>query len=168
MTQNNLDYRPCVGVTVFNPQGLVFIGRRQSKGAHDIVETPYLWQMPQGGIDENETAKEAAVRELYEETNISSITYLTETPNWLQYDLPTESTQRWKGKYRGQTQRWFAFLFTGSENEINILSPGQGNHAPEFDAWRWEKLAALPELVVPFKRQVYEQVVELFMPLTAR
>ena len=65
MTQNNLDYRPCVGVTVFNPQGLVFIGRRQSKGAHDIVETPYLWQMPQGGIDENETPKEAAVRELY-------------------------------------------------------------------------------------------------------
>ena len=155
-------YRPCVGVMLLNAQGRAFIGRRRAKGDFDIVSPPYLWQMPQGGIDAGETPYEAALRELYEETNVKSVSLLVEAPRWLSYDLPPEAKKRWSGKFVGQTQRWFALRFTGDESEIDIDRPAGGAHKPEFDAWRWESPAALPGLIVPFKRQVYEDVVAAF------
>ena len=162
MSEPNPQYRPCVGVALFNAQGRVFLGRRRGKGNFDVVAPPYLWQMPQGGINEGETPYDAALRELYEETNVSSVEFLAEAPCWLSYDLPPEANKRWSGKYMGQTQRWFALRFTGDDSEIDIHYPGGGDHKPEFDDWRWEKLAALPDLIVPFKRRVYLDVVEAF------
>ncbi len=161
-------YRPCVGVTLFNAQGLVFIGHRKAKGAFDQVAEPFMWQMPQGGIDDGETPFQAALRELYEETNVSSVEFLAETPAWLSYDLPPDAKKRWSGKYIGQTQRWFALRFLGVDSEIDIHAPGGGHHKPEFDDWRWERLETLPELIVPFKQQVYRDVVEAFAPFAAR
>jgi putative (di)nucleoside polyphosphate hydrolase len=168
MVHTNPEYRPCVGVALINSAGLVFIGRRRNKGTFDIIAPPHLWQMPQGGIDDGEDPYIAAQRELFEETNVSSTELIAEAPRWLTYDLPSEATQRWKGKYRGQTQRWFALRFTGNESEINIHHPAGGAHKPEFDEWRWEKLANLPNLIVPFKKQVYEHVVTAFADFAAR
>ncbi|GJE25997.1 RNA pyrophosphohydrolase [Methylobacterium organophilum] len=157
-----LPYRPCVGITLFNRDGLVFIGHRSRQtGDH-------AWQMPQGGIDEGEAPREAALRELYEETNVSSdsVTFLGETSDWLAYDLPPDVMKRsWIGRYRGQKQKWFAFGFTGAEDEIDVAAPGGGQHAAEFEAWRWAPLETLPGLVVPFKRAVYEGVVAAFSGL---
>jgi len=161
-------YRPCVGVTLINKEGLVFVGHRCAKGAFDQVAAPWLWQMPQGGIDEGEKPFDAALRELYEETNVSSVEFLAETPGWLSYDLPPEAKKSWSGKYIGQTQRWFALRFTGDDSEIDIHAPGGGKHKPEFDEWRWEKLSALPDLIVPFKREVYLNVVDAFTPFATR
>jgi putative (di)nucleoside polyphosphate hydrolase len=119
--------------------------------------------MPQGGIDPGEAPYEAALRELYEETNIVSVALLGETDDWLCYDLPVRlAGQAWKGRYRGQAQKWFAFRFQGEESEIDVESPGGGRHKPEFSAWRWERLARVPELIIPFKRAVYERVAEVF------
>lgn len=160
-------YRPCVGVALINRQGLVFVGHRVGKGALDQVAEPFLWQMPQGGIDEGETPFEAALRELYEETNVSSVEFIAEAPLWLSYDLPEGANKRWSGKYIGQTQRWFALRFLGDDSEIDIHAPGGGKHKPEFDDWRWEKLSALPDLIVPFKRQVYVDVVAAFAEFAA-
>jgi putative (di)nucleoside polyphosphate hydrolase len=149
-------YRPCVGVAVFNAAGLVFIGKRVG------VDGPYGWQMPQGGIDPGETPLEAARRELREETNIRSVELLAEGPRWLAYDLPPEMIRdSWRGRWRGQAQRWFAFRFTGPDTEIDIARP-DGGHKPEFDAWRWEDLARTPDLIIPFKRETYEAVTKLF------
>ena len=160
-------YRPCVGIALFNRDGLVFIGRRRSKRVVDPSVQGYEWQMPQGGIDSGEMPRAAALRELREETGISSVSFLAEAPDWLTYDLPSDLTRRnWKGRYRGQTQRWFAFRFEGHEDEINIAAPEHGLK-PEFDAWRWEKIERLPELIIPFKRRVYESVVESFSPFAA-
>ncbi len=167
MTAPDPRYRPCVGVALLNRDGLVFIGRRRGKGDFDIVAAPYLWQMPQGGIDEGETPHQAALRELHEETNVSSVTLLAEAPNWLSYDLPPEANKRWSGKYVGQTQRWFAMRFEGRDDEIDIHAPAGGAHKPEFDEWRWEKLSSLPELIVPFKRPVYEELAQVFAPYAA-
>lgn len=162
-----LAYRPCVGVMLFNRQGLVLVGRRRPKGLRDEVDPRREWQMPQGGIDKGETPFEAAVRELHEETNVRSVLLLAESAGWYSYDLPPEATKRWKGKYIGQTQKWFAFRFTGEESEIDIEHPGDGAHTPEFNAWRWEPAENLPGLIVPFKREVYEQVVREFAHLAA-
>jgi putative (di)nucleoside polyphosphate hydrolase len=119
--------------------------------------------MPQGGIDEGEEPVDAAIRELFEETNISSISLLTAAPDWLQYDLPDEVLGRaLKGRYRGQRQKWFACLFEGEDSEIDIAHPGDGEHKAEFEAWRWETLEKLPDLVVPFKREVYREIVTIF------
>lgn len=160
-------YRPCVGIALFNPDGLVFIGRRRSKRAVDPSVQGYEWQMPQGGIDAGEMPRAAALRELREETGVSSVSFLAEAPHWLTYDLPLDLTRRsWKGRYRGQKQKWFAFRFEGDEREINIDRPEHGLK-PEFDAWRWERIERLPELIIPFKRHVYESVVESFGPLGA-
>ncbi|WP_442756442.1 RNA pyrophosphohydrolase [Methylocystis sp. JAN1] len=167
MTPPDSRYRPCVGVALINAQGLVFIGHRKGKGAFDQTAAPFLWQMPQGGIDEGETPFEAALRELREETNVTSVEFIAEAPLWLSYDLPPDANKRWSGKYIGQTQRWFALRFLGDDGEIDIHAPGGGKHKPEFDAWRWEKLARLPDLIVPFKRQVYLDVVEAFGPFAA-
>jgi len=152
-------YRPCVGVALFDARGRVFIGRRPGNG--NALTHP--WQMPQGGIDPHEDAVAAAMRELYEETNIRSVAVLAETQDWLTYDLPNGLAKRaWKGRYRGQAQRWVALRFTGTDDEIDVLHPAGGAHKPEFRAWRWERLDRTPELVVPFKRPVYEEVARRF------
>jgi putative (di)nucleoside polyphosphate hydrolase len=160
-------YRPCVGIALFNRDGLVFVGRRHASAGPEHVEGPYAWQMPQGGIDPGEDPLAAARRELYEETNASSVSLLAEAPEWYAYDLPRDVAGRaWRGRYSGQTQKWFAFRFEGEDDEIDIASPA--GHKPEFDEWRWERLERLPELIIPFKRGVYESVVEAFRPFAAK
>lgn len=155
-----LPYRPCVGMMVLNRDGQVFIGRRLDGPEH--VDAIHSWQMPQGGVDDGEDLYEAALRELAEETSIRSVTKLAEIPDWLAYDIPANiAGQAWKGRYRGQKQKWFAFRFTGNEKEINILQP-VGGHKPEFVEWRWEPMRNLPSLIVPFKRPVYDAVVKEF------
>jgi putative (di)nucleoside polyphosphate hydrolase len=157
----DLPYRPCVGTTVFNRDGLVFIGRRKDGPEH--VDQIHAWQMPQGGLDRDEETFACALRELHEETNISSIERLGAVDDWLTYDIPREIVgQAWKGCYRGQTQKWFALRFTGDDGEIDIATPAGGAHKPEFVQWRWARLEELPDLIVPFKRAVYERVVTEF------
>jgi putative (di)nucleoside polyphosphate hydrolase len=160
----DLPYRPCVGIMLLNRAGHAWIGRRRGNG----IDLEHAWQMPQGGIDAGESPREAAFRELYEETNVGpdSVELLAEAPDWYAYDLPSYVAGRaWRGRYRGQTQRWFAFRFLGRDAEIDIHHPGGGHHRPEFDAWRWEPVANLPGLVVPFKRPVYDQVMRAFADL---
>ena len=156
----SLPYRPCAGIMVLNRAGLVFIGHRSSGPEH--IDATHVWQMPQGGIDENEDPYKAALRELYEETSIRSVEKLGEIAEWLAYDIPRDIVgAAWGGKYRGQKQKWYALRFTGEESEINILTPG-GGHDPEFIDWRWVAMGELPDLVVPFKRQTYERIVKEF------
>ncbi|MGD0188135.1 MAG: RNA pyrophosphohydrolase [Roseiarcus sp.] len=159
----DLPYRRSAGVTLVNRDGAVFIGRR--KKSREGLVVGHEWQMPQGGIDEGEEPYDAALRELFEETNVSSASLIAEAPQWLSYDLPDNARGRWRGRYRGQTQKWFLMRFEGEDSEIDIERPAGGAHAPEFDAWRWERLEALPSLVVPFKRRVYEDVVAAFAEL---
>lgn len=160
-----LPYRPCVGVMVLNRQGLVWAGRRIAGHDSEMAGTDKLWQMPQGGIDKGEDPLPAAVRELYEETGIRTVSLLAEAPDWIKYDLPQAVLGiALKGKYRGQTQKWFAFRFEGEESEIAI-NPPPGGHEAEFDQWAWKPMEQLPELIVPFKRAVYEQVVAAFRHL---
>ena len=157
----SLPYRPCAGIMVLNAQGLVFVGRRA--GGPEHVDRDHVWQMPQGGIDEGEDPYKAALRELFEETNIKSVEKLGEMPGWLAYDIPREiSGEAWGGKYKGQKQKWFALRFVGEDREINITAPGGGHHTPEFIDWRWVKMRDLPDLVVPFKRDIYARVVKEF------
>jgi putative (di)nucleoside polyphosphate hydrolase len=163
MRFQDLPYRPCVGVMVLNRQGLAFIGRRIEGPEH--IDATHAWQMPQGGIDKGEEAWPAALRELREETNIRSVERIGEIADWLTYDIPREIVgQAWKGKYRGQTQKWFALRFTGDDSEIDVDN-ADGAPEPEFAAWRWEPMQNVPDLVVPFKRAVYERVVREFGPL---
>jgi len=160
---NGLNYRPCVGIALINRAGLVFIGRRRNKKQPEHVAPGHEWQMPQGGIDDGEAPYRAALRELWEETNVTSVSLIAEAPDWYSYDLPGDvSKKAWRGRYQGQTQKWFAFRFDGEETEIDIDQPGGGRHKPEFDAWRWEPMANLPRLIIPFKRPVYEKVVAAF------
>ena len=162
---DELPYRPCVGVMVLNRAGQVWAGRRIRETASETEGATMLWQMPQGGIDKDEEPLAAARRELYEETGIRSVSLLAEAPDWITYDLPEHLLGRaLKGRYRGQKQKWFAFRFEGEESEIAI-NPPPGGHAPEFDAWAWKTMEELPKLIVPFKRQVYEQVVTTFRHL---
>jgi len=162
----SLPYRPCTGLMVLNAAGRVFVGRRRNGPEH--VDAAHAWQMPQGGIDPGEDPWPAALRELYEETNIRSVERLGEIEEWLSYDIPLELLGRaWKGKYRGQRQKWYALRFTGGEREIDIARPGGGAHKPEFSAWRWEPVQNLPALIVPFKRNVYERVVKEFAKFAA-
>jgi putative (di)nucleoside polyphosphate hydrolase len=149
-------YRRCVGIALFSREGHVFLGKRAQRG----VVPQFSWQMPQGGVDEGEDPLQAASRELYEETRVSSTRYLGEVEGWLHYDLPRELAA-WKGRYRGQAQRWFAFRFTGGDEEIDVANPPDGHHV-EFSRWRWEALEKTPEVVVPFKRDVYEHVAAAF------
>jgi len=151
-----LPYRPCVGMMVLNRAGRVFVGRRIFG---DVGES---WQMPQGGVDPGEDLRAAALRELEEETGIAKVDVLAEAPDWLTYDLPREAVGvALKGKYRGQTQKWFAMRFLGEDRDIDLRA-----HLPaEFDAFRWVEVEELPRLIVPFKRDVYVKVVELFRHL---
>jgi putative (di)nucleoside polyphosphate hydrolase len=164
MTFEDLPYRPCVGVVLFNRDGLAFIGRRL-EGAERAVDLTHAWQMPQGGIDDGEQPWPAALRELREETNVRSVERIGEVSDWLKYDIPRDLVGKaWKGKYRGQMQKWFAMRFLGADDEIDVVHP-EGAADAEFDGWRWEPLQNVPDLVVPFKRAVYDRVVSEFRHL---
>jgi putative (di)nucleoside polyphosphate hydrolase len=147
-------YRPCVGLMLFNADRHIFVGNRiDVPGDH--------WQMPQGGIDPGETPEQAAYRELREEVGTDRARLIAESKTWYPYDLPPALSRRiWKGKYRGQTQRWFAFQFLGDDCDIDL-----NTHKPEFGEWRWVDIADLPTLIVPFKRPIYEHVIEEFRSL---
>ena len=147
-----LPYRPCAGVVLINADGLVFAGQR--------IDMPGAWQMPQGGIDGDETPRDAALRELVEETGVASdkVQVLAETPGWVYYDLPPELLGKvWKGRYGGQRQKWVLMRFLGEDADIRIDT----DH-PEFQEWRWMPPTALLENIVPFKRGVYEEVLAAF------
>jgi len=151
-------YRPCVGLALFNARGLVFIGRRANKNQREHVAPGHAWQMPQGGIDKGEDLEEAARRELFEETGIQTIEIIAESEGWLNYDLPPHLLGKaLKGKYRGQTQKWFLARFTGKASEIRL-----DLHEPEFEAWKWAPVDDLPKLIVPFKKALYEALVAEF------
>ena len=148
-----LPYRPCVGVMIRNARGDVFVGQRKDHYEH-------AWQMPQGGVDPGEEPRAAALREMWEETGIdpSRVTVVAETENWIPYDLPDELIGKlWKGKYRGQEQKWFLLDFHGTDDQINIDT----DH-PEFRAWRWLPPSELVDNIVPFKRDVYVAVLAAF------
>lgn len=161
----SLPYRPCVGIMVLNAQGLVWAGHRIAEPDSEFAGTTKLWQMPQGGIDKGEEPLAAAQREIFEETGMESLTLIEEAPDWIKYDLPPDLIGvAFKGKYRGQTQKWFAFRFHGDESEIRINPPPAGEKA-EFDQWAWRSMADLPGLIVPFKRKLYDEVVAAFRHL---
>jgi putative (di)nucleoside polyphosphate hydrolase len=147
-----LRYRRAVGIMLLNRQSEVFVGRR--------IDMPTMpaWQMPQGGIDPGETPRRAALRELKEEIGTDKAEILGESRAWLIYDLPAELVGRiWGGRYRGQRQKWFVMRFTGSDGNINLATEN-----PEFDAWQWIAPERLPQLIVPFKRQLYLDVLTEF------
>jgi len=154
LRHDDLPYRPCVGVMLLNPEGLVFVGRR-------IDQTVEGWQMPQGGIDGNETPREAAFRELKDEIGTDKAELLREMDEWLTYDLPQHLLgAALKGRYRGQKQKWVAMRFTGKDSDIDV-----NTEEPEFADWRWLAMEALPRLIVPFKRDTYTRVIEAFRDL---
>ncbi|MVA96298.1 RNA pyrophosphohydrolase [Nitratireductor sp. CAU 1489] len=162
-----LPYRRCVGIVVLNRDGHAWVGRRIQVPDGEMTGSDKLWQMPQGGIDKGEEPLVAARRELFEETGMETVSLLAEAPDWIDYDLPDHLVGvALKGKYRGQTQKWFAFRFNGPDSEIRI-NPPPGGHEPEFDAWAWKSLDDLPGLVVPFKRGVYDAVIAAFRHLVA-
>jgi putative (di)nucleoside polyphosphate hydrolase len=151
-------YRPNVGIALFNAAGRVLIGRRFRDDGPEIILPGLEWQMPQGGIDEEENPRDAVMRELWEETGVTAADYLGET-DWLSYEFPPyhgPSSHR-LAKFRGQRQKWFAMRFTGSDAEIDPLRSRNGQ-PPEFDQWRWEDLDLVADLVVPFRRDVYRAV----------
>ncbi|HEX8484219.1 RNA pyrophosphohydrolase [Sphingomonas sp.] len=152
---NELPYRPCAGIMLVNREGQVFTGQR-------IDSTLEAWQMPQGGIDPGEDARDAAIRELGEETGIDTglVKLIAVAPEELYYDLPPEMIGKvWKGKWRGQRQRWFLYRFLGTDGDVHIATAH-----PEFRAWRWMDPDDLCSAVVPFKRALYEAVLAAFRP----
>jgi putative (di)nucleoside polyphosphate hydrolase len=152
-----LPYRPCVGVMLTNRSGLVFVGRRIDSKEGDA------WQMPQGGIDSGEDARAAALRELEEETGIApdKADIIARSKQDYRYDLPDALAGKlWGGRYRGQEQSWFLTRFTGEDSDINLATAH-----PEFDAWQWVEADRLVELIVPFKRLVYREVISEFRAL---
>lgn len=150
-------YRPGVGVMLLDDRNRAFVGRRIDMAGEN-------WQMPQGGIDKGETPREAALRELKEEVGTDRAAFLAETAQWLRYDVPSEIAGRlWRGRYRGQMQKWFAMRFTGRDSDIDLAA-----HHPEFSAWRWVAPEDLPRLIVPFKRQLYLDILAEFAPLFTR
>ncbi len=154
MSAQALPYRPCVGIMLFNQDGEVFVGKR-------IDQTVEGWQMPQGGIDKGETPVEAALRELQEEIGTDKAQIIGEMEDWVTYDLPPHLVGvAFHGKYRGQRQKWFALRFTGRDADIDLMA-----HEPEFSAFQWVSLEALPSLIVPFKRETYKAVIAAFRNL---
>lgn len=161
-----LPYRPCVGIMVLNAEGKVWVGRRIALPQGELDGEERLWQMPQGGIDAGEEPLPAALRELYEETGIRSVSLLAEADRWIDYDLPPHLVGiALKGRFRGQTQKWFAFRFDGDEAEIQIAPP-PGGHEAEFSEWGWKTMDEVLDLIVPFKRSVYDAVVDQFRHLS--
>jgi putative (di)nucleoside polyphosphate hydrolase len=151
-----LPYRPCVGIMLIDRRGLVFVAQR-------IDNPASAWQMPQGGIDEGESPRQAVLRELQEEVGTGNAEILAESRNWWRYDLPAERVpQLWGGRYRGQEQKWFALRFLGGDGDIDIAT-----ETPEFRAWRWAEMAELPDIIVPFKRDIYREVIAEFGHLAA-
>lgn len=150
---DSLPYRPCVGVVLIDARGMVFAGQR--------IDSPSpAWQMPQGGIDEGEKPREAAYRELWEETGVTRdlVEFVGKTHGWVTYNLPPELLGKvWGGKYRGQRQKWFLFRFKGKDTDIRIAT-----EHPEFAHWRWILADEMAESIVPFKRAVYDQVIRSF------
>ena len=151
---NQKTYRPNVGIMLLNAVGDVFV-------AHRVDTREKAWQMPQGGIDKDEDEHRAALRELFEETGVSSVETIAESTRWYTYDFPANVNfvSEKKKKFAGQTQKWFLFQFTGDENEIQIDRPDA-----EFNAWKWVPAEQVVDLIVDFKRDVYRQVVDEFMP----
>jgi putative (di)nucleoside polyphosphate hydrolase len=159
----NLPLRPCVGIMLLNSRGKAWIGQRRPRWIPADAES--IWQMPQGGILPGENPLTAALRELKEETGVSSVEVLAEMPEWLTYRLPPHLLGvALKRRYAGQCQRWFAMRFTGEDSEITLI-PQAGGKA-EFSAWRWATLKELPGLALPFKRPIYEAVISEFADLT--
>lgn len=152
------DYRPNVGVVLFNKDGKVWLGRRAN------TPGPYNWQFPQGGVDDGEDLEQAARRELQEETGVKNVELLAQTREWVFYDFPDHATgpKAWRG-FKGQRQLWFAFRLTGDDSEIDLFADNE----VEFEEWRWGDLSEAVKLIVPFKRPAYERVVEAFGHLAA-
>lgn len=153
-----LPYRPCAGFMLVNAEGLVFVGQRIDPSAHGF------WQMPQGGIDKGEDVRAAALRELEEEVGVPAhmVEVIAQTSKPIRYDLPPELLGKvWKGKYRGQEQHWFLGRFLGEDADINL----EAHDPAEFNEWRWIVPEQLPELIVPFKRAVYDEVLAEFRGL---
>ena len=153
MSDQALGYRRGVGIMLLDARSHVFVGRR--------IDTPEAWQMPQGGIDGDETPRQAALRELQEEVGTDKAEIVAQSARWLRYELPQAlQGKAWGGNYRGQEQKWFAMRFTGKDRDIDLAA-----HHPEFDAWRWVASGELLALIVPFKRALYQAVIEDFAAL---
>ncbi|WP_425092875.1 RNA pyrophosphohydrolase [Tropicimonas sp. S265A] len=153
-----LPYRPCVGVVLMDKRGRVFAGQR-------IDSDVPAWQMPQGGIDADETPRDAALRELTEETGVEpdQVAVVAETADWITYDLPHDIVPRiWKGRFKGQKQKWVLLRFLGNDADIDIET-----EIPEFNQWRWLEPAVVLEAIVPFKREVYAAVFAEFADILA-
>ena len=150
--QKNLPYRPGVGIMLLNTENQVFVGKR-------IDTVSEAWQMPQGGIDEGEEPLEAAIREMMEEIGTDKACMVAESNGWYNYDLPDHLIAKlWGGKFRGQRQKWYCLRFMGNDSDINIAT----DH-PEFCEWKWAEIKELPDLIVPFKRELYQAIVNEFM-----
>ncbi|MEH6756354.1 MAG: RNA pyrophosphohydrolase [Parasphingorhabdus sp.] len=156
----NLPYRPCAGIMLADTNGKVFVGQRIDAKDSNY---PDAWQMPQGGIDDGEDSETAAVRELEEETGITvnHVQIIARSAEEYYYDLPDELLGKiWKGKYRGQRQSWFLMRFSGSDSDIDIAT-----EHPEFSQWKWTSPSGLPDLIVPFKKDLYKAILKEFAPL---
>ena len=145
-------YRKCVGMMILNTHKEILVGRR-------LDHPSGYWQMPQGGIDDNENPKEAVWREMLEEIGTNKAELIKISNQWINYDIPSETlkTLPWGDKYIGQTQKWFAFLFLGEDNDINV-----GTDNPEFSEWKWTRMNSIVDSIVPFKRDVYSKILEEF------
>jgi putative (di)nucleoside polyphosphate hydrolase len=159
---DNIEYRKGVGLMILNSDRKVWVGQRYDKGK---IIGPHTWQMPQGGMESSETPWQAALREMKEEIGTVNVKLIAESTQWISYDFPQElHTTLWGGRFFGQTQKWFLLEFLGQDSEINIAT-----RHPEFTSWRWIEPKELPELIVPFKRDLYLKILEEFkeyLPLT--